>query len=94
MDELFEGVWERVHPDIPDDAFKVIIEKIAPIRAALCMRRYGTTNRGLVSGDPLFANACLLVALLDPIALGRRKHMWWLIGEINPGLILLSGAGR
>jgi hypothetical protein len=35
MDDLFEGVWEKVHPDIPDDAFEVIVEKLAPVRLAL-----------------------------------------------------------
>lgn len=39
MDELFEGVWERVQPNISDDAFKSIIYKLSPIRQALSNAR-------------------------------------------------------
>jgi len=35
MDDLFEGVWERVHPDLANDAMQVITEKLSPVRIAL-----------------------------------------------------------
>jgi hypothetical protein len=34
MDDLFEGVWERVHPDLADDAIQVIFQKVRPVRLA------------------------------------------------------------
>ncbi|KAK5047068.1 hypothetical protein LTR84_007010 [Exophiala bonariae] len=39
MNELFEGVWEKVQPEISDSAFALIIEKIVPVRKALSRAR-------------------------------------------------------
>jgi len=39
MDDLLEGVWERVHPDLAKDAFQVIFEKVKPVRLAFANAR-------------------------------------------------------
>lgn len=35
MHDLFEGVWERVHPDVTNDAFEVIRQKMKPVQRAI-----------------------------------------------------------
>lgn len=73
MDELFEGVWERVHPDIPDDAFKVIMDKIVPISEALGRSDVWHDDQRAGFWRPPFCKCKPLGGIIRPHCLGTPR---------------------